>query len=254
MGRTLKNLHKKWYAFAGLVLAGLIYYFLCPGYQFSGLFYLGLSLLIPLYHFLGNIPGAKLRRGLIRMLSLFLAAFAAAAAITCGVIVSSARGSEEPEADYLIVLGAGVNGTVPSRSLQERIDAAYAYLSDYPDAIAVVSGGQGDGEEITEAACMYRELVKLGISPDRIWLEEEATTTLENLRFSLDLIEANTGTRPTEAAIVSSEYHLHRSGIFARWLDLEPKLVPTKTRAIPLRVNYYLREVFAVWYYSVFGG
>ena len=254
MRLKLKSIPRKWYLFAALVLAGLVLYLLCPGYSFSGLFTLGLAALIPAYHLLGMLPNPKLRKGLIRLLSAFLAVFFTAIAITCGMIVHSARGSDDPKADYLIVLGAGVNGTVPSRSLRERIDAAYAYLVEYPDAIAVVSGGQGNGEDITEAACMFRELTSLGIAPERVWMEDKATTTLENLRFSLDLIEEKTGARPSEAAIVSSEYHLHRAGIFAGWLDLDAKLVRAKTGILPLRLNYYLREVFAVWYYSIFGG
>ena len=254
MGRFFKKCHPRWLAFALLLLLGVVLYAFCPGYSFSGLCCLGLAGLIPLYSLLARIPNSTLSKGLIRMLSLFLAVFVLAAAVTTGFIVASSRGSAEPEADYLIVLGAGVNGTEPSRSLRERIDAAYAYLTAYPDAIAIVSGGQGRGEEITEAACMHRELLEMGVSPDRVWMEDKASTTLENLRFSLDLIEARTGERPGTLAIVSSEYHLHRAGMFARNLGLEPLLVSAKTDTVPLRLNYYLREIFAVWYYSLFGG
>jgi uncharacterized SAM-binding protein YcdF (DUF218 family) len=180
--------------------------------------------------------------------------FFTAVSITGIIIVSSARGTEHPDSEYLVVLGAGVNGTVPSRSLRERLDGAYDYLIRYPENIAIVSGGQGSGEDITEAQCMYDYLLGRGISPDRIWMEPKATNTLENLRFSLDVIEEKTGSRPSRIAIVSSEYHLHRAGIFARWLELDADLVPAKTVVPPLRWNYYLREVFAVWYYSLFGG
>ena len=152
------------------------------------------------------------------------------------------------------MLGAGVNGTAPSLSLRERMDAALAYLTEHPEAVAIVSGGQGAGEDITEAQCMYDYLTAKGISPDRIWMEPKATNTLENLRFSLDLIQERHNIRPEKIAIVSSEYHLHRAKLFAGWLELEPELIPAKTVVFPLRWNYYLREVFAVWYYSLFGG
>ena len=101
---------------------------------------------------------------------------------------------------------------------------------------------------------MFRYLTAKGISPDRIWLEDKATSTLENLRYSLDLIEDRTGIRPAKTAVLSSEYHLYRARMFAGWLDLEAELVPAKTEVFPLRWNYYLREIFAVWYYTVFGG
>ena len=170
------------------------------------------------------------------------------------LFVRSSRGAEEPDSEYLVVLGAGVNGTTPSRSLRERLDAAYAYLLEHPDSLAIVSGGQGDGEDITEAQCMYHYLTDKGIDPERVWMESEATSTLENLQYSLNLIEENIGTRPGKIAIVSSEYHLHRAGLFAGWLDIEAELVPARTAIPPLRWNYYLREIFAVWYYSLFGG
>lgn len=248
------SLKPKWLLFCILAALGLVLLLFCPGYDFSGLFFLGLAALIPMYAVLGRIPRPKLRKGLRRMLTMVLCIFFTAVAVTWGIIASSARGTEDPHAEYLIVLGAGVNGTVPSRSLAERLNAAYDYLSTHPDAVTIVSGGQGDGEDITEALCMYNYLTDAGIDPDRVWMEDQATSTLENLEFSLDIIQERSGTRPGRVAIVSSEYHLHRAGIFAGWLDLEAELVPARTGMPLLRWNYYLREVFAVWYYSVFGG
>ncbi len=238
----MKRIKPKWILCALLSALGLFLIFCLVGYRFGGLFLLILAALVPVYHFLRQ---DFLRRVLTALLFLAFVAMS----ITGGVIARSAAGTPNPQADYLIVLGAGVNGTRPSLSLWERIEAAYDYLVTYPDAVAIVSGGQGSGEDITEAQCMYNELTALGIAPERILLEEQATTTLENLRFSLNLMEPG-----ASVAIVSSEYHLHRAGMFAQSLGLEPKLVPAHTSYPVLRTNYYLREIFAVWYYSIFGG
>ena len=238
----MKRNNAKWILCGLLAAAGLFLSFCLVGYRFSGLILLMLAALVPVYHFLKH---DFLRRVLTALLLLGFVAMS----ITGGVIARSAEGTSDPEADYLIVLGAGVHGTRPSLSLRERIDAAYVYLLTYPDAVAIVSGGQGGGEDITEAMCMYRELTAMGISPDRILREENAATTLENLRFSMEFIEPG-----ASVAIVSSEYHLHRAGMFAGSLGLEPKLVPAHTSYPVLRTNYYLREIFAVWYYSLFGG
>ena len=256
MKKTKKKLASKWIWCACLTLMGLIALLLMPGYDFTGLLFLGLAALIPTYHLLGLLKTAhpKAGKGLRTMLTVFLCVFFTAVLITGFVIGSSARGTQEPDSDYLVVLGAGVNGTVPSRSLRERLDAALAYLNTHPDAVAIVSGGQGNGEDITEALCMYRYLTEKGIDPDRIWMEDQATSTLENLRFSLSLIQDRTGASPDKLAIVSSEYHLHRANLFASQLGISAELVPAKTEIGPLRLNYYLREVFAVWYYSIFGG
>ena len=250
------RISKKWFVFAALVVLGLLCLFVFSGYSFSGLCFLGIAALIPIYHCLDILKNHKPKLGRlgIMLLSIFLAVLAIAMTVTCGVIVHSSKGAEDPKADYLLVLGAGVNGTVPSRSLRERLDAALDYLEQYPEAQCIVSGGQGNGEDITEAECMYRYLVEAGISAQRIWQEDKATTTLENLEFTLDLIEEKTGSRPEKMAIVSSEYHLHRAGVIARWFDLEPLPVPAKTGIVPLRWNYFLREIFAVWYYTILGG
>lgn len=250
------RIRPKWFLCALLVLLGLIAVFLLPGYSFSGLCFFALAALVPVYHGLKlwKVHHPKWGRRLIMALNIALCLLLAAMAVTCGIIVHSAKGTMDPQSDYLIVLGAGVNGTTPSRSLQERLAAAFDYLQTHPNAVAVVSGGQGSGEEISEAQCMFDSLTSAGIDPDRVWMEDQAGTTLENLRFSLDLIERRTGTRPQTAAIVSSEYHLHRAGMFARWLGLEAELVPAKTAVFLLRWNYILREIFAIWYYCIIGG
>ena len=116
--------------------------------------------------------------------------------VTGGLVLSGAGGAEDPACAYVVVLGAGVNGTQPLPSLEERLEAALAYLQTYPEAQCVVSGGQGGGENITEALCMYTWLTDRGIPPERIWQEEQASSTQENLRFSLELIQEKTGSRP----------------------------------------------------------
>lgn len=256
MKKEKRKLKPKWKWCVSLTVLGMVILLLCPGYDFTGLSLLGLAALIPMYHGIRllTLRHRTLGKGLHMVLTLFLAFFFLAMAITGSFIVRSSRGAEEPDSEYLVVLGAGVNGTTPSRSLRERLDAAYAYLLEHPDSLAIVSGGQGDGEDITEAQCMYHYLTDKGIDPERVWMESEATSTLENLQYSLNLIEENIGTRPGKIAIVSSEYHLHRAGLFAGWLDIEAELVPARTAIPPLRWNYYLREIFAVWYYSLFGG
>ena len=101
---------------------------------------------------------------------------------------------------------------------------------------------------------MYEELTKLGIDPQRIWLEEEATSTWENLQFSLDLIEERTGTRPTKLGVLSSEYHLFRASLFARACGVEFVGVPARTSRPSQMINHFMREVAGVWHYLLLGG
>lgn len=238
----MKHTHPKWFLCALLALAGLFLIFCLVGYKFGGLFLLGLSLLIPAYHFLR-------RDFLKRVLTALLALGFVVLSITGGAIARSAAGTPAPEADYLIVLGCQVNGTVPSRMLRQRLDAAVAYLNTYPNAIAIVSGGMGPGEDITEAACMVNYLTAAGIAPGRILPEDRATSTMENLRFSMKLLEPG-----ASVAIVSNEFHLYRAGQMAQKLGLEAKLIPADTELPILRASYSLREIFAVWKFHLFGG
>lgn len=236
---------------AGLVILALVLT-IVPGFQFSIALCVTSACLLVLVYFLLKFP-TPVTTGIFKCLCILLIVGSLAAAITAGFIVSAAHPKDIPSCDYVVVLGAGVRGTTPSLSLQERINAAYDYLTAHPNAVAILSGGQGSGEQITEAACMYRELTGMGIESHRLILEENSTSTLENLRFSLDAAEAATGTRPTKVGIVSSEYHIFRATLFAKTLGLESVGIPAKTTWFSLRLNYYLREIVAVWKYLVLG-
>ena len=238
----MKRIHPKWFLCAALALAGLFLIFCLVGYKFGGLFLLGLSALIPTYHFLNH---DFLRRVLTALLALAFVVLS----ITGGTIARSARSSADADADYLIVLGCQVRGTEPSRMLRQRLDAALDYLNEHPDAIAIVSGGKGPGEDISEAECMSAWLTAAGIDPGRIILEDQATSTMENLRFSLALMEPN-----STVAIVSNEFHLYRAGQMAQKLGLEAALIPASTELPILLASYSLREIFAVWKFHIFGG
>ena len=223
-----------------------------PGFQFSIILCFAFaSVCVLMYYFL-KCP-TPLTMNLFRILCVVLVLGSIAAAITAGFIVKAAHPGSQPACDYIVVLGAGVRGTVPSLSLSERIRAAYDYLSANPNTTAILSGGQGPGEEITEAACMYRELTEMGIDGSRLLLEENSTSTIENLQFSMDILEEKTGQRPHRIGIVSSEYHIFRATLFAKRLGLESRGIPAKTTWFALRLNYYLREIVAVWKYLVLG-
>ena len=247
-----KKLSTPWIAVILFCILGFLIG-LFPGYRFSaGICFCiaGIILCFRLLVLLGKTH-PKLSGILKTALSLCLSLVILAAAITGAAIIDASYGRTEQESGRLIVLGAGVNGTVPSLSLRERLDAAYTYLQEHPNAKCVVSGGQGSGEDITEAECMYRYLVEKGIDPQRIIQEDQATSTHENLTYSMDLIGWEYA---SSVGIVSSEYHLFRARLMARKLGLDPIMIPAKTTRLSLRTNYFLREIAAVWYYMIFGG
>ena len=97
------------------------------------------------------------------------------------------------------------------------------YLEQYPETKAVVSGGQGKGEDITEAEAMAVYLEQQGIDRNRISQEDSSTSTWENMKNSGRMI----GDLEQPAAVVTNNFHLYRAllielsceGIFCSSLD-----------------------------------
>ena len=230
--------------------------FVLPGYSFSALCCTALIGVI-LFYVLMPFVGLKypvFSRWATRIFSVCLILGLLIYAGTEAVIIRYSFGSPEQETPYLLVLGAKVNRDGPSVSLWDRIYAARDYMQTHPQVIAVVSGGQGKDEPMSEALCMYENLVELGISPDRILMESRATSTWENLHYSLDLLEETFGQRPRELGVLSSEYHLFRASLFTKACGVDFIGIPAHTSKVSQLVNHFLREVAGVWHYILLGG
>ena len=177
-------------------------------------------------------------------LGLLAAGFAFFAVLEVRVI-SWARTDSDTPVTAIIVLGAGVNGTEPSLSLWTRLDAALTYARDKPDIPIVVSGSQGQGEDISEARCMADWLMNRGVDPGRVWLEERADNTRENIRYSLALLSERGMDTTDNIAVVTSGYHLCRASMYMPG-NMVPVAAHMPARYFPLTLNYYIREAFAI--------
>lgn len=178
--------------------------------------------------------------------------FVLLAAVLTGIAVMVRARGTRGEFDYLLVLGTKVNGQQPGNMLRDRIDAAARYLKANPHIICIVSGYKSGKGEISEAECMLRELVALGIEPARIWPEPNACSTAENLEFAMGLIEEKTGDKPEKLGILSSEHHLLRAGLLAERQGIACVLIPAKTARFWVFTVNFLREIPLIWYYSIF--
>ncbi|MBD0692267.1 YdcF family protein [Streptomyces sp. CBMA123] len=121
-------------------------------------------------------------------------------------------------ADYLVVLGAALDGCEPAPTLAARLDTALERFAAEEAAghapLLLVTGGKGPHEECTEAGAMARYLLARGVPAERIRREEQAVNTAENLRFSAALMAAeHPGYRCT---VVTSGFHTVRSALAAR--------------------------------------
>ena len=164
-------------------------------------------------------------------------------AVLCGIVLSDVRGDSDTPCDYVIVLGAGINGEMPSRTLSDRLDRAVDYMNEYPECVAIVSGSQGADEDITEALAMERYLIGRGIQKERIIKEEMARNTHENMIFSREIIEELGGGK---VAVISSDYHIYRARRLAENAGLTPVMLSARTELPVLFVNCLLREAFAL--------
>ena len=99
-------------------------------------------------------------------------------ACLCGLLIligSAFSVKGEQQLSYLIVLGAQMKPNGPSVVLEKRLRRAYTYLTENPETLCVLSGGQGSNEPVSEAQGMYEDLVKKGIDPKRLILEDQST-------------------------------------------------------------------------------
>ncbi|MBQ3939594.1 MAG: YdcF family protein [Oscillospiraceae bacterium] len=180
----------------------------------------------------------------------------AAAGILCCAVLSilmiraaHKKPAEKPQA--LIVLGCKVNGSTPSRMLSRRITAAYEAMLEYPELKAVVSGGQGDNEDISEAECMEKSLIRLGIAQDRILREDRSRSTSENLRFSKQILEENGITG--QLLLVTDAYHQYRAQLLAKKEQLPDCAAVIPETSWYLQPTFWVREWFGLAHAVVFG-
>lgn len=172
--------------------------------------------------------------------------------------------NENKKVDYVIILGARVKGEKPAKSLMERIKAATEYLKKNPEVKVIATGGQGKNENVAEGLAIKRELLKNGISEDRIILEDKSKNTVENFRFSLEKIRnsengknknsENNGDRKIKVLIVTNDYHIFRSKNIARKVgfdnkDYEIYGLPAKTPLISIPQSYFREFLSNVNYF-----
>lgn len=224
----------------------LIYFILLLVYSgFTSLFYLiwllmsaGFLLLGRLFRirFFQHLP-VPVRVGMILFLSVCLLFFLSVEAM---ILKGALTMPAEPQ-DYVIVLGAHVRSTGPSRALALRLDKAYEYVLEHPGTIIIVSGGQGSNEPCTESSAMKQYLMEKGIDEDQILEEEHSTNTRENLIFSRKLIPDG-----ASVGIISNGFHICRALHLAETLGYENASgIPARSDLATQPTNL-LREFFAV--------
>lgn len=248
---------------ASLIIIGLAFRFISKSYLILGNVIACIGGVVIIYCILKALEGKfpKTVKLINKVLTYCIVIFCFAFATTEGAIIygyetgdeeADNAGLEEIEADYLVVLGAGVENTKPSELLRFRLETALEYLKLHPETICIVSGGMTTSTEMSEAECMRRWLVQNGISATHIMKEETAQDTYQNIKFSYAIVNTSEN-KNAKVAVVTGDYHVLRAKLMAKLQGYEPIMIGAETESILVKVNYYMREVFALWNRMIFG-
>jgi len=231
-----------------LLILGLFIIGFVAGMKFSGAFLIGCSFLWTLYIVLDSGKDGKhakfccvVKRIMLVCVCVCLLLFI----VIEGFIIYGSFDDEIHEnTKYMVVLGAGLNGSTPSLMLKTRLDKAVEVLRESDDLKVIVTGGKGVGETITEAYAMKEYLIRHGVDESRIYMEDKSTSTDENLKFAKELIK-EIDDDIDEIILISSEFHLYRARVIAQRHGFDISAVGADT-PLWLLPNYYLREFFSV--------
>ena len=168
---------------------------------------------------------------------LWLVFFAVEVLVLCAMIAIP-----QNKAEYIIILGAQIRGKTITGSLRRRLDKGISYLQKNPQTICIVSGGKGKGEEISEAEAMADYLIEHGVASERIRLEDQSTTTCENLLFSRSYV---TDMEKDKVGIISNNFHIYRAMKMARYIGYKRVFAIPASTDMVLFLNYMVREFFA---------
>lgn len=260
----------------------IIYYGICATYAGAGSSFIFVWLILTAFFAIifeirwmtikgiMNVPVAVMRLiiGMIAAGGIFFAAIE-------GLIISDMVKEPDNNCEYIIVLGCQVRGTRITKSLRKRLDKTIEYMHEVQaddmtgksginneDSIfnnennkaekesnkitknikIIVSGGQGNGEDISEAQAMYDYLVQNGIPADIIIKEDKSTNTEENFRFSEKFIED----KSAKIGIVTNNFHIYRAKKLAHAKGLDNITgIPASSDNV-LFINYMVRESIGI--------
>ena len=166
------------------------------------------------------------------------------------IIISGFFEKPKEEPGYIVVLGTTVYEDGPCYLLRQRLKEAVKWADTYENAKIVVSGGQGETEPFTEGSEMKRYLIEeLGVSEDRIIVEEASVNTYENMKFTGEILEKedeNFSYEDTPVLVVTNNFHMYRAMQIAKKAGYENVSGAPSGTYIYLFPHYMVREFCAI--------
>ena len=166
-----------------------------------------------------------------------------------GAVLWGSYDHVQGDPQIMVILGCQVKPWGPSVLLQDRLDKALSYLEDHPDLTAVVTGGHGPDEHISEAQRMYDYLTAHGVDGEQILLEDQSHNTVQNLRYTVDLLAKAGYDTTADMVVVSNGFHLTRVRMLWNRVcggDDNLSTLAAPSSHLPSRLKMYLREPLAL--------
>ncbi len=185
-----------------------------------------------------------MRRILIGALALGAGAWAAG----MGFVATRQDWPEPKPADAVLVLGtSSLVGGRPNPCMAARVTEGVRLVQAGLAPVLVVSGGFDPKDGLVEAETMAELAAGLGLPTDQVLLETRATSSIENLTYTRELlVGAGHGGR---MIVVTEPFHLPRAMFAADRLGLEVQGAPS-ARCTDRGPLWRVREPAAVlWYW-----
>ena len=162
--------------------------------------------------------------------------------------IRAAKHIPKYDQDYIIILGSKIreDGTL-TPLLKGRADKAIEFAKKQKEVANkgiyfIPSGGKGNDEVIAEAEAIKNYLLEQGINKKQIIMENKSTSTIENMKFSKDII--NNKNKKANICFSTTNYHVFRSGVIASECGLECEGMGSKTKWY-FYTNALIREFIA---------
>lgn len=159
----------------------------------------------------------------------------------------------DKKADAGVILGAAVwGGNRPSPVLRERINKGFEIYDRKNVRMLVLTGG-GSPNEMTEGDVAKNELVKYGVDPKNLIVENASNSTIEQLQYVRDLLYKSRNWK--KIILISDNYHLFRCEQICSFYNIDSDAISSDT---PLSteggVTFCIKESFALvefWFFGI---
>ena len=151
-----------------------------------------------------------------------------------------------------VILGAAVwGGNRPSPVLKERINKGYEIYKKNIVPKLVITGG-GSPNELTEGEVSKNVLLKYGVAPENLILENESGSTVEQIQFVRDSLYKSQNWQ--KIILVSDNFHLYRASEICRFNDINSDCIASDKELSPSgTVSFCIKESFAFIFFWMSG-